>query len=257
MNQEEAIEFTDRLVFNNTGKHLTNIQRHIIQNCWHKRTKYDEMADILSYEPQHVKNEGASLWKIISKEMGKNVNKSNFQQALEKHNSSITSNNLAFQFNQILLTEPEPSVICSFLRDNPKIIQNIFNTDRNSYICYACSLNSQMLDVCVGNYQPTTAEMKWNITLLRPVSGDIITSVDRQISEINNLRIWCDENLENVRESLPGFKPNFFCDIVAGRRNTLSQEIRVKFKSINEMLGFRVRTYDWLLDKATSLSTLN
>ncbi|GAB1544302.1 hypothetical protein NUACC21_69780 [Scytonema sp. NUACC21] len=84
MNLEEALKVADEAVFNKTGKYLTDIQKLVLQECWDKKT-YDEIAKAIDYSPQHIKNEGNELWKLLTNALGEKVSKSNFQAPLERY----------------------------------------------------------------------------------------------------------------------------------------------------------------------------
>ncbi|MBD2419560.1 hypothetical protein H6G54_18000 [Anabaena cylindrica FACHB-243] len=43
------------------------------------------------YETQHIKNEGAKLWRILSEALGEKVTKTNFQAALERRTQLFTT----------------------------------------------------------------------------------------------------------------------------------------------------------------------
>lgn len=83
MNVEEALAIADEAVSKKTGNSLTDLQRSIFREAW-KGDTYETIADILNNCPQHIKNEGAKLWKLLSDALGEKVSKTNFKAALER-----------------------------------------------------------------------------------------------------------------------------------------------------------------------------
>ncbi|MBW4557959.1 MAG: hypothetical protein KME59_18895 [Trichormus sp. ATA11-4-KO1] len=80
MTPEEAIKVADDALYTKNGKHLTDIQKFILLESLLGK-KYEEMQ---GYETQHIKNEGAKLWKTLSEALAERVSKTNFQTALER-----------------------------------------------------------------------------------------------------------------------------------------------------------------------------
>ncbi|MEA5496516.1 NACHT domain-containing protein [Limnoraphis robusta Tam1] len=87
MNVEEALEIADKAIFDKTGKHLTDVQRSIFVGSL-KDQEYKVIAQTCYREEQHVKNEGAKLWKLLSKALEEKVSKKNFQAAIERKKES-------------------------------------------------------------------------------------------------------------------------------------------------------------------------
>lgn len=84
MDFEEALEITDTAVFNQTGKHLSDAQRAVIQGTW-QRQKYHEIALVYRCTPEYLKRDvGPKLWKILSDEFQEKVSKTNFRTAVER-----------------------------------------------------------------------------------------------------------------------------------------------------------------------------
>lgn len=84
MNFEEALKKIDAVVFEKTGKHLSDAQRAVLQGTWY-RQKYHEIA--LSYRctPEYLKQDvGPKLWRLLSDEFGEKVSKTNFRSVLER-----------------------------------------------------------------------------------------------------------------------------------------------------------------------------
>lgn len=81
MTPEEAIHIADKALLEKTDKYLTDIQRMILRESLDSKG-YEEMQ---GYSPQHIKNEGRELWKLLSQALGEKVSKTNFKGALERH----------------------------------------------------------------------------------------------------------------------------------------------------------------------------
>ncbi len=84
MNCEEALEFTDALVFAKTGKHLSDLQRLLLKGSWgEKRLSYNEMADTYGYSATYFKQDvGPKLWQLLSEVCGEKVCKTSFRAAI-------------------------------------------------------------------------------------------------------------------------------------------------------------------------------
>ena len=84
MNFEQALAITDTLVFNKTGKHLTDAQTAVIQGTWYCQ-KYHEIALEYRCTPEYLKQDvGPKLWKLLSDELGEKVGKKNFRAVIER-----------------------------------------------------------------------------------------------------------------------------------------------------------------------------
>ncbi|MEB3279140.1 MAG: NB-ARC domain-containing protein [Lyngbya sp.] len=84
MNFEEALKITDAVVFEKTGKHLSDAQRAVVQGTWY-RQKYHEIALAYRCTPEYLKQDvGPKLWRLLSDEFGEKVSKTNFRTVLER-----------------------------------------------------------------------------------------------------------------------------------------------------------------------------
>ncbi|MEG4350867.1 NB-ARC domain-containing protein [Microcoleus sp. LAD1_D3] len=96
MDIAEVLTLADELIFAKTGKHLDYVQEAILRGTL-QDTTYTQIAQEVYSSPSHVRNVGSQLWKILSKELGKNITKTNFRAVLEKgivynYQSSIVEN---------------------------------------------------------------------------------------------------------------------------------------------------------------------
>ncbi len=79
MNQ--AIEYADQLLYDQTGRHLSDLQSYIIQESWQGRT-YGQVASLAGYSEGHVKDVASQLWRLLSKALGERITKGNLRSRL-------------------------------------------------------------------------------------------------------------------------------------------------------------------------------
>lgn len=87
MNVTEVLQCADQLVFTKTGKHLDDVQKAVITGVYQGKT-YDEIADDCKRSESRVRNVGRQLWQILSKQLGEDVNKSNFRSTITRLNTT-------------------------------------------------------------------------------------------------------------------------------------------------------------------------
>jgi hypothetical protein len=81
MDMKEALELSDRLIFERTGKHLSNLERDVFIGSWEGKT-YRQIDSIsTNYIEKQI---GYKLWKKLSKACGEKMNKKTFRGALER-----------------------------------------------------------------------------------------------------------------------------------------------------------------------------
>ncbi len=105
MDVKEVLQFVDRLVFEQTGKHLDDVQRAIIEGSWQRQT-YDEISKKPHLTKNYLGDVGADLWKLLSEVLGEDIKKTNFVSTIERiyidsYNSNIcqidgTNNHLSY-----------------------------------------------------------------------------------------------------------------------------------------------------------------
>ena len=83
MDIAEVLTLADELIFAKTGKHLDYVQEAILRGTL-QDTTYTQIAQEVYSSPSHVRNIGSQLWKILSKELKKDITKTNFRAVLEK-----------------------------------------------------------------------------------------------------------------------------------------------------------------------------
>ncbi|MEM6350074.1 MAG: NB-ARC domain-containing protein [Cyanobacteria bacterium P01_D01_bin.14] len=80
MGSEPSIEFTDALLYEHTGQHLSDLQYCILQH--HGKT-YRAIATLAGYSEGHVKDVAAQLWRILSDVLGERITKGNYRSRLK------------------------------------------------------------------------------------------------------------------------------------------------------------------------------
>ena len=84
INFTEASQIADRVVFERTGKHLTDLEITIFRGAWQNET-YEQMAVNTDYTASYLHRiVGQKLWERLSKSLGEKVSKKNFKTALER-----------------------------------------------------------------------------------------------------------------------------------------------------------------------------
>jgi tetratricopeptide (TPR) repeat protein len=84
MNVDTAINWIDRLLTIETGKHLNDLQIFIIGQVWLGQ-KYTDIATGYHCTEGHVKDIAAALWQLLSQLLGEQVTKTNLKSILQRH----------------------------------------------------------------------------------------------------------------------------------------------------------------------------
>lgn len=90
MNVDAAINWIDRLLVLETGKHLNDLQTFIIRQVLLGR-KYLEIAADYHCTEGHVKDIAAALWQLLSQLLGERVTKTNLKSILQRHATPVLS----------------------------------------------------------------------------------------------------------------------------------------------------------------------
>ena len=83
MDIQDALKWTDDLVFAKTGQHLDSLQKAILKGTWQGK-KYPDIAENCNRTHDHVRQVARKLWKQISEELEENVRQSNFRAIFEQ-----------------------------------------------------------------------------------------------------------------------------------------------------------------------------
>ena len=81
MGIDAAIEYADRVLYERTGKHLSDLQSCIIQQSWQGCT-YGQVANQAGYSEGHVKDVASQLWRQLSEALGERITKGNLRSRL-------------------------------------------------------------------------------------------------------------------------------------------------------------------------------
>ncbi|MGD1854239.1 MAG: NB-ARC domain-containing protein [Leptolyngbyaceae cyanobacterium] len=78
---DTAIEFTDSLLYEKTGQHLSDLQCCILQQVWGGKT-YRAIAALAGYSEGHIKDVASQLWRLLSDVLGERITKGNYRSRL-------------------------------------------------------------------------------------------------------------------------------------------------------------------------------
>ncbi|NET40781.1 hypothetical protein [Okeania sp. SIO2B3] len=83
MDWQTVLNSIDKLVFQQTGKHLDSLQMAILKGVLNGQ-KYTEIAQMYGGTKGHAKDEGYELWQLLSEVFGEKLKKSNFCATVER-----------------------------------------------------------------------------------------------------------------------------------------------------------------------------
>jgi hypothetical protein len=98
MDIAEALKIADNLVFASRNKHLSDLERAIIEGVCEGK-KYSQIANDNYCEQSHVNDVAADLWKAISNAVGEQVKKTNFRSTIERYRSENSASVGQVSFN--------------------------------------------------------------------------------------------------------------------------------------------------------------
>lgn len=82
MEIQDALQWTDELIFDRTGKHLDSLQRAILEGAWEGKG-YQDIAQEYHCSSDHVRKSASKLWKLLSELLGEEVKKKNVRSLIE------------------------------------------------------------------------------------------------------------------------------------------------------------------------------
>ncbi|MDB9338683.1 MULTISPECIES: SAV_2336 N-terminal domain-related protein [Cyanophyceae] len=166
------IEIADNLVFSQTEKHLTEVEKLIIQGTISNKT-YKQIAASSNYSTQEIKDFADKLWVILSKALGEKITKTNFKNAIQEQvnnfhielrHSRQTANYFIQELNGVqleMVSIPEGS----FMMGSPET-----ESDRSKSESRQHRVNIQ--NFCMGKYTITQAQ--WQVVAsLEQVSREL------------------------------------------------------------------------------------
>lgn len=80
MNTREAITVLEIIL---RSWDINDVQEIVFRESWEGKT-YSEIAQSFGYDVDYIKNVGSQLWKLLSKQLGEKVSKSNFRSVLRR-----------------------------------------------------------------------------------------------------------------------------------------------------------------------------
>ncbi len=83
MDITEVLNVADLVLFTNTGKHLDDIQKHIITGVFQGK-KYSKIAEERHCTEGHVRDIASELWQLLSQLLGEEITKFNLRSTLER-----------------------------------------------------------------------------------------------------------------------------------------------------------------------------
>ncbi|WP_308254284.1 NB-ARC domain-containing protein [Geminocystis sp. GBBB08] len=91
MDIQELSQWTNKQVFAKTGKHLDSLQKAILEGIL-QHPNFTKIANTNGYSYDHIRKEGAKLWKILSDVFQEDIKQSNVKSILENKASSTIYN---------------------------------------------------------------------------------------------------------------------------------------------------------------------
>ena len=83
----EVLQYVDRLVEKQTGEHLDDLQKTVIQGLWQGKT-YNQIADECGYDKNYIGDVSRKLFKVLSEQLNENIDKYNFCWTIERAKNS-------------------------------------------------------------------------------------------------------------------------------------------------------------------------
>lgn len=80
---EEVLELADKLLFENTGRHIRDLEVLVLRGAWERKT-YETIADECHITFKHIGEVGGELWKKLSAGLDEQVSKTNFREHLKR-----------------------------------------------------------------------------------------------------------------------------------------------------------------------------
>lgn len=91
MDVKELSKWTDEQVFAKTGQHLDSLQKSILESVL-QRQNFQKIAGNNGYSYDHIKREGAKLWKLLSDVFSEEIEQKNVRSILENKAGSTINN---------------------------------------------------------------------------------------------------------------------------------------------------------------------
>ncbi|XWK88118.1 MAG: ATP-binding protein [Phormidium sp.] len=128
MDIQKLSKWTDEQVFAKTGQHLDSLQKSILESVL-QRQNFQKIAGNNGYSYDHVKKEGAKLWKLLSEVFAEDIEQRNVRSILE--NKAIST---IYSFGNSSLIISNPNINKSqvnICRKNPQFLEDIETRSRS------------------------------------------------------------------------------------------------------------------------------
>ncbi|TAE69687.1 MAG: ATPase [Oscillatoriales cyanobacterium] len=131
MDVKELSKWTDEQVFDKTGQHLDSLHKSILESVL-QRQNFHKIAGNNGYSYDHVKREGAKLWKLLSDVFSEEIEQKNVRSILENKagstiysfgNSSLIISNHNINKNHV-----------NICRENPQSLEDIEKRSPSSQV---------------------------------------------------------------------------------------------------------------------------
>lgn len=124
MDVNKMLQFVDKLVLEQTGQHLNDVQKAVVEGTWNRQT-YDDIAKNCHVTKNHVADLGCELWNILSTALDEDIKKSNFRSNLErvyieKSQNICIGTNHNFTFGSQILNSSESNLTENNIKDQQK-----------------------------------------------------------------------------------------------------------------------------------------
>ena len=191
MEIQEALQWTNDLIFAKTGQHLDSLQRAILEGAWECKG-YKDIASEYHCSQDHVRKSASELWKLLSDLLGEDVKKKNVRSLVENRVFSYFNNGVQIGNN---------INVCSDLYNNPKTTkkrsQSSTTNSKESKARHDLS-EAPEYDNCLYNRTDELATLKqWiliensRIVTITGLSGMGKTTLARQLVEQIRDRFDC------------------------------------------------------------------
>ncbi len=131
MDVKELSKWTDEQVFAKTGQHLDSLHKSILESVL-QRQNFHKIAGNNGYSYDHVKREGAKLWKLLSDVFSEEIEQKNVRSILEnKAGSTIYS----FGNSSLIISNPNINKShINICRENPQSLEDIEKRSPSSQV---------------------------------------------------------------------------------------------------------------------------